>query len=521
MPLPSEPKQPWPPMVWADVQREVDEAAAWYSGDPDKLSTFYSGPVTGQPQSSRRGWSRFWGRRSQDPRSTPRQQIHVPAAADIAATAADLLFGDAPRLIVPEAHSDDAPQPSAEGEPADPVTSAASAAEERLQEWMEEGPLAATLLEAAEVASALSGVYLRPIWDESRELVARPTLTVMHPDCAVPEFAFGQLAAVTFWRQLEAQGDGKDVWRHLERWEPGYVLHGLYRGDAKTLGVKMPLANHPATAKLGETHEDGIVQNPEGMDGLLCRYVPNVRPNRKHRGLPIGRSDYQGCEPMMDALDEAMTSWMRDIRLGQARIIVPQSYLERRGRGQGATFDLDAEVFTGLEMEPSGSQDARSIETVEFKLRTDEHATTTEALFTQIVSSSGYSPQSFGLKGEGAQMTATEVDAKEGKSDRTTGRKQRYWAPALSDMAYIMLGLDKAVYGSPIEPVRPRVAFRQDADLRSLASTLNLINLGRAASIETRVRMLNPEWDEPQIQQEAERIRKEEGVGDPTGGLPL
>jgi hypothetical protein len=40
---------------------------------------------------------------------------------------------------------------------------------------------------------------------------------------------------------------------------------------------------------------------------------------------PLGRSDFSGLEISLDTLDEAHASWMRDIRLGKARLIVPHS----------------------------------------------------------------------------------------------------------------------------------------------------------------------------------------------------
>ena len=48
----------------------------------------------------------------------------------------------------------------------------------------------------------------------------------------------------------------------------------------------------------------------------------------------------------------------------------------------------------------------------------------------------------------------------------------------------------------------------------------NLIAMAQVASIETRVKLVNPEWEDPQVQAEVERIKAEEGiVTDPTGGF--
>src|SRR5690606_16963019 len=100
-----------------------------------------------------------------------------------------------------------------------------------------------------------------------------------------------------------------------------------------------------------------VVQLPAGMEGTLAiRYVPNARPNRAFRAHPIGtylgRSDYAGAEGLMDALDEAYTAWHRDIRLGKARGIVPEEWLERVDGTGVLKFDEDKEFFVGLSADP-------------------------------------------------------------------------------------------------------------------------------------------------------------------------
>jgi hypothetical protein len=224
----------------------------------------------------------------------------------------------------------------------------------------------------------------------------------------------------------------------------------------------------------------------------------------------------------MDSLDETWTSWMRDIRLGKARIVVPGEFLERSGRGQGASFDLDAEVYSPLEMDP-GSMTKAGITPVEFKIRTDEHAATSTALFEAIARSAGYSPQSFGLEGSGNEITATEVDAREDRSIRTTMRKRRYWQAAVEEAAEMLLIIDREVFRSGVTPMRPRLEWPEpDSDtLKERAESLNQIALARAASTETMVKILNPDWEQPQVLAEVERIHAEQNVqvNDPTGGL--
>lgn len=511
--LPESSNQPWPPVTWQPHAADIATADAWYSGNVAELDAT-STAGTGGRNPIARAWRRDGGgdtalRDAATVKAATRTRIHVPAAADVAATGADLLFGETPTFEMAKAH----------GETIDP---AAVLAEQRLTELIGLDGWTSKLIEGAEISGALGGVFLRPLVDLT--LVDHPILTVVHPDQAVPEFRHGHLTAVTFWQQWNA--DKGKVWRHLERHERGSIEHALYVGTVDQLGVRKDLADREETAGLvtdvTAAYGGGYVDlAAENIDRLLARYVPNALPNRRHRRQPVGRSDTAGCEHLLDALDETWTSWVRDIRLAKARLIVPDEYLDRHGRGQGATFDPDQELFSPLTIDDKAKD---GITLVQFAIRVAEHEATARALFTQIVQTAGYSPQSFGMQGNGAQQTATEVDAREGRSEATTARKQEYWRRGLEHVAESMLMLDKAFCGGRAEAMRPVVVFPDaaEADLSATAATLNLIAMARAASTETRVRILNPHWTEPQVQAEVGRIQAEDGgvpSDDPTGGL--
>lgn len=508
MPLPADPGQPWPPRFYAPFQDDAQEAAAWYAGDPAELGALYGGAASTSRTSTGGRFSRFWSRRTPNAADS-RQRIHVPLAADVAATSADLLFGADPEITIPEAHGTDA----------DPT---AEATEARLVDLGERLGLTNTLLEAAEIAAGIGGVYLRPGWDH--DVADHPLLDVVHADAAVPEFRWGVLTAVTFWRIVSE--DNSQVVRHLERHEPGVVFHGLFSGTKDRLGVRVDLADDASTVgfRAKADPSTGAMALPAGVDGLAVRYVPNALPNRKHRRAPIGRSDCAGTESVMDALDETFTSWMRDIRLGQARLIVPDEFLKKAGRGKGSAFDLDQEIFTPLDMDPAHAERA-GISDVQFAIRFEEHAATAAAHVERVVQTAGYSPQTFGLAtaDSNGQMTATEVRAREGKTMRTRARKQRYWRPNIEAVLWNLLVFDQAEFGGGV-PFRPRVEFSDmvGEDPHRTAETIDLLRRAQAASTLTLVAMRSPELEGDELAAEVARIQAENGlqVNDPTGGLP-
>lgn len=510
MPLPST-STAWPPSPLTDISPHLAQWSAWLAGDVDRLNDAYRQADRHQldrPAQYRGGIQgaaarAFYGRPVGD-LTRPRRQLHVPIAADICQASADLLFAEPPTFIVEQA-----------------------AAQDRLNVLSDDG-LHTTLAEAAEIGAALGGVYLRVSWDPAT-VPGRPFLTTVHADAAWPEFRWGNLVGVTFWWVVATEG--QTVLRHLERHEldgqgDGLVLHGLYSGDEQHLGRPIPLTEHPATAALAtEVDADGAILVGR-TPGLCVVYVPNQRPQRRWRNHPLGaslgRSDLDGVEPLMERLDATWTSWMRDIDLGRARIIVSQSMLENYGAGQGAGFDLDQEVFTPLNTPPGSitSGAGNGITENQFKIRVAEHAATCQELTHQILRSAGYSVQTFGEGGDSV-ATATEVDSRNQRSFTTRDRKIRLWRPAAGRALAKLLSVDADLFGGAYDPEGLTVEFPDSVQEspRDLAQTAQLLRAAEAASTKTLVQMAHPEWDDEQVSAEVTAIQAETGraVPDPIG----
>jgi hypothetical protein len=486
MPLPA--GGVWPPAPLTPIFEDYRTLDSWYQGNPDRLTALYNAQRANQPKvrpSQYRGgivgklsrW--FWGQPTAD--GEQRAKLHVPIASDLATMSADLLFSEAPtvKAKTPEQQTAlDAQLPA----------------------------LHATLLEGAELGASLGGYYLRSVWDTA--LAPLPWIDAVAADWAVPEFRWDRLWAVTFWRVIEETPDGK-CWLHLERHEPGWIYHGLYLGNPGQLGERMPLDAHPETAHLKDEIATAINDRPTAV------YVPNMRPNRDWRWHPtgrnLGRSDFAGpVLSFMDAADETWTSWMRDLRLGKARLIVPNEYLRSLGPGQGAAFDPDRELYEGLEV--PGEADKMEITAKQFDIRVADHRDTFAEQLAVILRAAGYSGQSFGLGGDVA-MTATEVAAKERRSLITQGKKGMYTRPPVAEMIDINNQLARNLFHStvPADPVEVVLADSIAPDMNALATVADLVNRAEAASTETRVRLLHPDWEEPAITAEVARIREESG----------
>ncbi|MFD7413522.1 capsid protein [Kitasatospora purpeofusca] len=495
MPLPTA-DTPWPPTDPA-IQESYADWAAWYSSNPDALTERYryrgEKGYQNRPSQLRGGvvgrfarW--WWGQPTAI--GEKRAKIHIPLAADIARTSSDLLFSEPPRLAAED-----------------------SATQDVLDDLMETS-LYPVLLEGGELSAAMGGKYYRVSWDKA--VVDRPWITVVGGDCAVPEFAYGVLRAATFWRVVHREGD--IWWRHLERHEPGHILHGLFKGSEHRLGKPRPLTEQDDTRDLADAVDTGTPL-------LTAAYVPNVRPARGWLGIPeaayLGQSDYQGIEGILDALDETWSSWMRDLRLGKARILLDGQYLTSNGLGNGVAADLDREVFTALNVPPTSGQ---GITVSQFDIRVAEHRETAQALVEQAVRQAGYSAATFGQVADGTAVTATEIKARQGRSMTTRARKALYEKPAIALITAAWLGvLAGPQFGEKGLAVdRPRVTFEDSVqdDPKVTAETIGLLDQARAVSTEIKVRMAHGDWDDEQVDREVARIHAEQDIGpatDPAG----
>lgn len=473
----------WPPTSF--LRFKLQEHSAWYSGDPNILANFYhmalASQITGLPHLVDR--DRFWSRQIKNDQEVG---VHVPIAGDIASTSADLMFAESPIIKIAEAHEEKA-------------SDDAKKTQERLELMLDGNGFYKRLLEGAETCAAMGGVYIKLAWDQ--ELSEWPIPVVEQADFAIPEFKFGILNKVTFWRVAKEDENATKVWWLLENYNnDGSINYELYQGTGDRLGYKVDLDSIDETKDL----EDVETQ----VDELLCVFVPNVLPNRLNRGSYFGRSDYAGIESLMDSLDQTFTSWIRDIILAQGRIYVPSTFLEKRE--SGFKFNVDKMLFAPLEMDPT--VEGSKITAEQFLIQAEQYQVSVLNLLERIISSAGYSPQSFGLNIEGRAESGTALTIRERKSLATKSKKEAYWDEAIKRVVKLMLALYKTELAGEVNPDLSVSAQFSDSitnDLSEISEAVLKIANASAASTETKVRMLHQDWSEDEVKAEVQRILDE------------
>jgi len=360
------------------------------------------------------------------------------------------------------------------------------------------------LLEAAESCAAIGGVYIKIAWDQ--EISDYPIPVIEQCDNAYPEFKFGILTKVDFVSVVREESK-RVVYRLVETYlNDGSIEYNLFKGTPKHIGKIVPLESISETEDL----EDNI---ETATDNILCAYIPNIKPNRYNRNSYHGRSDFQGIEPLMDSLDEIYSSWVKDITIAQGRIHVPKGYLSRNESGN-FKYNIDDMVYTEMDFDPTEKTNA--ITATQFDIRATDFEKSSLNFIERIVSSAGYSPQSFGISIEGRAESGTALNIRERKSFFTKNKKQLYWHSAVNHIIEMMILVYKEKLSGDIDPnytttVEFGDSIANDTDEKTTA--VEKVARAMAASTETKVRWLHPDWSEDQVQAETLKIIKENAIG--------
>lgn len=479
----------WPPMTIHNAK--MREHSAWYSGDPKMLASFYSNFDSAFfLRSVSQKTNSFWARQVTEGELF----MHVPIAGDIAAVSADFLFAESPIIRIADLDKSESLKKT----------------QEELDTMLMETGFFSKLLEAAEACAAIGGVFIKIAWDE--EISPYPIPVIVQADQAIPEFKFGELTAVTFWQQLATPEEYSNInadvaFRLLERYEKGKISYMLFKGTYDKLGEQIDLSMHPDSVDLPEEQAT--------IDELLAVYIPNMLPNKLDRSSYLGRSDYQGLETLMDKLDETFTAWMRDVFLAKASIHIPESYL----RGDSTTdqsqhyYSVEKMLYVKMDVDPTSES---TITATQFAIRADEFEKTVMTLLERIITSAGYSPQSFGLNIQGRAESGTALSMRERKSFATKGKKENYWAKALKRLVKRMIMVYRQELGGQVDDTASvNISFSDGItnNLNEIANSVKLLSDAMAVSVDTKVRLIHSDWDEEQIKKEVDRIMEENGIG--------
>lgn len=469
---------------------KYEEWASWYSGDPEQLLRFYTRLASGNETAQEKFWSRL---------ETEERKgiVHMPLAGDIASTSADLLFSESPIFKYDQK----------------------TIAGERIKDIIEKNGFNSILLESAEISAAISGCVLK--LDIEAQLEGVPLINVMNPKQFIPTFWRGRLWEILFFRVVKKTDSGK-VFRLFEnRRRSGNSLLIEYKLNVGT-ATKVGKEIDPNSIKETENLNLKPVEY-KNMDGLGCVYVPNMRPNRLVLGSPLGINDYSDDISLLDSLDFAWTSWMRDIELGMAQIFVDEELLQKtRSDVNGTTtfinnFSKFQKSFVKMDFTQwrMSENNVKPIEQVQFEIRVEEHMKTCSELTWQIISNCGYSPQTFGLGEYGNAQSGTALKIRENKSQKTRSKKEKYFKPAIISLLQQAQNIDKAsgLYSNyENQQISLEIEDSIMTDNKETSEVIRNLYQAKAISNFMKVKLQHPDWTDEKIQEEVDKINADEGI---------
>lgn len=464
-------KQAFPPIGW--LWNDYNRALAWYSGDPKRIAKAETG-VDG---------NRFWA-------SDEQIKMHVPIAADIASLSAGMIFADSPVITCKHERT-----------------------KERIEEIFKDGGTYSVLLQAAELCSVCGGVFLKWSWNKEDGM---PVLTAVPADCGLPKWIGGKVAEIKLWSVVREDETGGAIWRLEETYtNDGHILSKLFKGTTNELGNEYALTAIEETANI-------LPDANSGTGVLLAAYVPNMLPNRNKPHTRYGRSDFDSLYGLMDALDEAYSAMQRETRMTKTTVIVPAEYLAKRQnifgpdnpycRQDQFVYTNATGAFTALDID--SGMNTSPITVVNPEIRAESRIAVCDDLIKRIFSVAGYAPQSAGIDIAGSAESGTALSVRERKTIRTAETKKTHWWHAVVDLTKAMLKLDAAVFRSGVDAnveFSVELPSNTQPDIGQLAEIIEQLERAGAVSVETKVAMLHPDWDDEKRAAEVTKIREENG----------
>jgi hypothetical protein len=277
-------------------------------------------------------------------------------------------------------------------------------AEELLEEILDDNSFKNSVLKNAIVTESWAGRFaLRISFD--KEVTPYPIVEKYNPFNYEAIYKRGRLEEIIFKEQLENH-------ELHERYGKGYVIYELYRKTSNGL-VEVPLTDLPETAEL----ED--VKLPDDMMLAVEKCTD--------------KSDYKGIVAEFDALDEAWSQLMDEIRSGRSEIYVPDML------ASGKVFNdfRKKYVLTGLD-QTEGAKN--QITHNQPEIRTVQYIDAIIAIRDNILANVKLNPLTIGIDDSiGANASGDSLEKRETVSLRTRKAMMDTWEPFLSELYELLL----------------------------------------------------------------------------------
>ena len=315
-----------------------------------------------------------------------------------------------------------------------------------------------------------------------------------------------------------------------------YELYELTTGEEK----RVPLNSIPETQKIVEAvnSDDEVVFT--GLKGMLAFEKPNKLPSLEFPHSNYGASDFEGATDSFDAVDEAYSTIINEIRDNRTfRYFASHNFRRDKDTGEILTpddgFTKNFVLTEGDIDQEQGVNKNRIVDQIPDK--TEEHKAKYLTAVTVSLNKAGLSPYSIGITGlESINQSAESQQERNKVTLETRKAKLELWTPYLSKVLSQLLAFNTYLLNTvgvkqddmPLPDMDITLStvtidfgeYLQDTD-KDLVDIWGLAKSQGISSTQNAVRELHKSWSEKQILDETNVILFENGMAtDTPNGLP-
>lgn len=368
--------------------------------------------------------------------------------------------------------------------------------EEALNQVQEANGMASALVDiAAHIATEGRG-GLRILRDSEIE-DGTPLITHVHENQIIWDERHGRFVlggGVVMSRVADAVG--QEVYRLIEEHKPGVIERKLYRGQSFLLGKEVALNTLQEFSKL-------LPEEQTGLDKPTLIRWDNVSG---------GHSDIAGQEVMLDRINEEFSRGIEKSLKSK-----PVTFAARELADAAGGVDLTGIILTGAAnfARDLGEDPIKSVETVQPTFNSQEVIAWINFLVDCALLFMGYSKASYGRDEGGSADSGKALKLRQSRTLLKEAGKDRMATEALT-MAYAT-AMCWLAGGSNVSDFRPDVQLGDGlpGDELEDAQTAQAWDAAKAISLEEKIRIRRPDWDDEKIQEEIQRIKDDREAATP------
>lgn len=285
--------------------------------------------------------------------------------------------------------------------------------------------------------------------------------------------------------------------------------------------IETPLT---ATARTRELADKSLVVF-KGLKGMLAFDKPNKLPSLLFPYGDYGASDFEGALDSFDAMDEAYTDIIKELRTNRTIRYIPESMIPR-ANGELLLND----DFTDAYVKIQDDIDQNNKSEISFSIipdKTEAHKAKYLTALTTALNKAGISPYAIGLTGlESVNASAESQQERNKVTLETRKAKLSRWETFIQEILIKAVELNDWILTNT-NAVQPYGKMGVDWDNLTLRVSFGdyvvetddrkITNMATAKSAsiistEEAVRTLHPDWDDTQVLEEVNRIRYEQGM---------